>query len=244
MLDKNILINIVKEANLEVFDYYINRLKIEDYMYTKTGFGGDKSLKIDLIFEDIFIKHLKNFGNILSEECGFIDNKKDITFVIDPLDGSNNFYSNLPYFGTSVAIRYKDKIVAGFVCNLATKTMIYRVLDDDISYFSLQDKKYFTFVKNDKSKVAVFERAYKYPDICQFLNSKSIKFRVLGATALSLASAVNYDFVLFKGNIREFDVEAGLFISKDLYIHKGEDTIFVTNKIEKFEFFKEFINQF
>ena len=108
---ENIKKAIIK-SNLEIAEYLKSSLKQEDYIYTKQiGFGGDNSLKIDIFFEDIFIKNLKYFGNIFSEECGFIDNKKDITFIIDPLDGSNNFLSNIPYFGTSVAVKKMVKLL-------------------------------------------------------------------------------------------------------------------------------------
>ena len=136
-------------ANLEILDYFEKSLKKEDFSYSnQIGFGGDNSLKIDLIFEDIFIKNLKDFGNIFSEECGFIDFKKEFTFIIDPLDGSNNFSSNIPYFGTSVAVKKGEEIIAGFVCNLANKTLVYRVLDEDIKYFCLNSKKIFRRFKS------------------------------------------------------------------------------------------------
>src|SRR5574344_1048421 len=106
-----IIKNKIIEANIEIMDYLENSLKKEDFVYTnKIGFGGDNALKIDLILEDIFIKKLSDFGNIFSEECGFLDFKKEFTFIIDPLDGSNNFFSNIPYFGTSIAIKKSDEI--------------------------------------------------------------------------------------------------------------------------------------
>lgn len=240
--DIEVLINSIKNANIEILNYIENELKIDDFSYSQTiGFGGDNSLKIDLIFENIFIKHLNDLGNILSEECGFINNLSNITFVIDPLDGSNNFYSNLPYYGTSVAIKYKDEVIAGFVTNLATKLMTYRVLEEDIKYFCLVKKEDIKLIKNDKSKVAVFERAYKYPKICKILNKKQIKFRALGATALSLANAYNYDFVLFKGDLREFDICAGVFINKKLFIYQKKRLLFISSYEDNLKFFKAFI---
>lgn len=235
----------VIKANMEILEYMKKSLKKEDFLYTnKIGFGGDKTLKIDKIFEDIFIKNLKDFGNIFSEECGFKDFKKDFTFVIDPLDGSNNFFSNIPYFGTSVAMKKDEKTIAGFVANLANETLIYKILNKKPKYISLLTGKKIKRVENISSKVAVFERGYKYPNICKILNSKGIKFRVLGATALSLANARDFTFVLFKGDLREFDIDAGLFISKRLYIKKEEDMIFVTKYKEVFSSFNEIIKQF
>ena len=111
--DKNLFIKAVKLANKEIFDYINNQISFEDYQYSNTiGFGGDNSLNFDLTAENIFIKHLEKFGNIYSEECGFLNRNSEYTIVIDPLDGSNNFLNNLPYYGTSVALKKNEKVVA------------------------------------------------------------------------------------------------------------------------------------
>lgn len=237
--------NAVIKANIEVLNYLKNSLKKDDFIYTnEIGFGGDNSLKIDIIFENIFIEHLKEFGNIFSEECGFKDFKKDITFIIDPLDGSNNFFSNLPYYGTSVAIKKGEEIIGGFVANLALETLVYRFLDDEVVYLSLNSNKELKNRINSGSKVAVFERGYKYPDICKILNDKNIKFRVLGATAISLANARDYDFVLFMGELRAFDIDAAMYICKDLYKIVKNNLIFITKSKDCFNDFKEIIKHF
>ncbi|MDX4037828.1 inositol monophosphatase family protein [Aliarcobacter skirrowii] len=237
--------NAVIKANIEVLNYLKNSLKKDDFIYTnQIGFGGDNSLKIDIIFENIFIEHLKEFGNIFSEECGLKDFKKDITFIIDPLDGSNNFSSNLPYYGTSVAIKKGEDIIGGFVANLALETLVYRFLDDEVVYLSLNSNKELKNRINSGSKVAVFERGYKYPDICKILNDKNIKFRVLGATAISLANARDYDFVLFMGELRAFDIDAAMYICKDLYKIVKNNLIFITKSKDCFNDFKEIIKHF
>jgi len=237
--------NAVIKANIEVLNYLKNSLKKDDFIYTnQIGFGGDNSLKIDIIFENIFIEHLKEFGNIFSEECGFKDFKKDITFIIDPLDGSNNFFSNLPYYGTSVAIKRGEEIIGGFVANLALETLVYKFLDDEVVYLSLNSNKELKNRINSGSKVAVFERGYKYPDICKILNDKNIKFRVLGATAISLANARDYDFVLFMGELRAFDIDAAMYICKDLYKIVKNNLIFITKSKDCFNDFKEIIKHF
>lgn len=237
--------NAVIKANIEVLNYLKNSLKKDDFIYTnQIGFGGDNSLKIDIIFENIFIEHLKEFGNIFSEECGFKDFKKDITFIIDPLDGSNNFFSNLPYYGTSVAIKKGEDIIGGFVANLALETLVYRFLDDEVVYLSLNSNKELKNRINSSSKVAVFERGYKYSDICKILNDKNIKFRVLGATAISLANARDYDFVLFMGELRAFDIDAAMYICKDLYKIVKNNLIFITKSKDCFNDFKEIIKHF
>ena len=57
--------NAIIQSNIQIFEYIKNNLQKDDFIYTdKIGFGGDNSLKIDILFEDIFIENLKEFGNI------------------------------------------------------------------------------------------------------------------------------------------------------------------------------------
>ena len=241
---KNSFIEAVILANKELYTYINTNLSLNDYEYTNTvGFGGDNSLKIDLIAENIFIKHLEKFGNIYSEECGLKSTNKECTIVIDPLDGSNNFYSNLPYYGTSVALQKNGIIIAGFVTNLVSGIIKYRAFDDEIKYFSIIKDEYFTPINVSKTKFSIFERAYKYPAICDFLSKNNIKYRSLGAVALSLSEANNYNFVLYGGEIRDFDVAAALYICKELYIYKTDTILIVSSNKEKFNLIKEVINQ-
>ena len=241
---KNSFIEAVILANKELYTYINTNLSLNDYEYTNTiGFGGDNSLKIDLIAENIFIKHLEKFGNIYSEECGLKSSNKECTIIIDPIDGSNNFYSQLPYYGTSVALQHNGDTICGFVTNLVSGIIKYRAFDDKIKYFSIIKDKYFTPINILKTKISIFEKAYAYPKVASLLSRNGIKFRSLGAVALSLSEATNYDFVLYYGIIRDFDVLAALYICKDLYIYKNDNILIVSSNKEKFNLIKEVINQ-
>lgn len=45
--------------------------------------------------------------NIISEEGGFLNKKSGYTWIIDPLDGTSNFASAIPWFGVLIAL-FKD----------------------------------------------------------------------------------------------------------------------------------------
>ncbi len=51
--------------------------------------------------------------NIISEESGFLNNSSDYTWVIDPLDGTSNFASGLPWFGVLISIFHHNVPVMG-----------------------------------------------------------------------------------------------------------------------------------
>ena len=242
--DKKTFIEAVILANKELYTYINTNLSSKDYEYTNTtGFGGDNSLKMDLLAENIFIKHLEKFGNIYSEECGQLSTNKEYTFVIDPLDGSNNFYSKLPYYGTSVALQKDGKTIAGFVTNLVSAVLTYKAFDEEVKQVSLIDLKELELKEVGKTKISIFERAYKYPEICEKLHENNIKYRCLGAVALSLSDTRNYDFVLYAGEIRIFDIAAALYICNSFFIHKTNKFLLISKNKEKFELIKEFIKE-
>lgn len=53
--------------------------------------------------------------NIWSEELGHEDHDSPYTFVIDPLDGTNNFTLGLPTFSVSIALLHHDTTMLGVV---------------------------------------------------------------------------------------------------------------------------------
>ncbi|MGK2959938.1 MAG: inositol-1-monophosphatase [Candidatus Malihini olakiniferum] len=47
---------------------------------------------------------------VISEECGKLTGKDDtVQWIIDPLDGSTNFFKRLPHFASSIAVRINGR---------------------------------------------------------------------------------------------------------------------------------------
>jgi len=191
------------------------------------GAGGDISKRVDLLAEDIFIKHLKQFGDIYSEECGFLEGNGKFDIIIDPIDGSNNFVSNFPYYGTSVALKEKGKYKAAVIANLANGDIF---LKDEIKFqkANLKSLVFKDLEENKFSKIGIFERSYSSKKIFKILKSSNIKYRSPGAFALSLAYAKDVDFVIYEGKMRVYDVAAGFYMCEDLYVFNQEDTLLIS----------------
>lgn len=54
-------------------------------------------------------------ASIYSEEYGLQDNHSAYKFVVDPLDGTNNFVLGIPNFSVSIALLKDDEVVAAVV---------------------------------------------------------------------------------------------------------------------------------
>lgn len=213
-------------ANYELYNYLKTNQKDDIFEYTDiTGAGGDVSTQIDLIAESIFIKHIGHYGKILSEESGIIG-EGDVEIIIDPIDGSNNLMANIPYYGSSVAFRRDGKIFASVICNLANGDLFVK---EKVAVRANLNKLYFKeLIPSNQSRIGIFERSYTSPEVVAKLYSQRIKFRSLGAMALSLSWAYNLDFVIGTGAIREYDVAAGLHICSNLNIYNNNELLIVS----------------
>ncbi len=88
---------------------YSVRYKERDDVVTEADLASEKAITRFLLKK--FPSH-----SINSEEAGKTANSSDYCWYLDPIDGTNNFFTGLPLFGVSVGL-YKDKEpLAGALC--------------------------------------------------------------------------------------------------------------------------------
>lgn len=51
--------------------------------------------------------------NIIDEEAGVIDNKSNLTWVVDPIDGTSNFANGIPLYGIMLGLLENNVSIAG-----------------------------------------------------------------------------------------------------------------------------------
>ncbi len=214
---------LIEEADLSLFAYH------------EKGFGGDISSGVDLRAEAICFSHLSSFGSIFSEESGWMSPESSTNIFVDPIDGSDNFLSKIPYYGVSIARVTHGKTTDAIVCNLSNGDLFIR--SEDEYYKSTLDNPFqkFDIMSNSSSKVGLFEKAPEHPALIEKLMEKKLKFRSPGALALSLAYAPYVIYVLFLGTMRPYDIQAGLFLSKHLHVFSDDRYILMCSDKELFE---------
>lgn len=234
-------IKAVISANLEIYNLLKNTNDTTLKQKFTNGFGGDISIKADLEAEKIFIKYLSSFGVIYSEESGIIGSGDD-TIVIDPLDGSDNFCCNIPYFGTSVARKTKNETTDAIITNLSNGDIFAKDLNGFKKYSLFNDCAQ-DIVKNKHSNIGIFEREYSSKKLSLLLKNQDIKYRSLGAFAISLSLCYEVDFILFDGKTREFDIAAGWKMAENLYRYKDEKYLLVSKDKVNFDRILQLIKQ-
>lgn len=83
--------------------------------------------KTDLEAEKAILKILTSKTNfsVLSEESGLSGEKNGPVWIVDPLDGTNNFAHALPFFAVSVGLMQENESLAGVIIDPINKKEYY-----------------------------------------------------------------------------------------------------------------------
>lgn len=183
--------------------------EVENLQISKKGprdFVTKTDKKVEQVLIDELSKNKKGYS-FITEETGIIKNKnKDSVWIIDPIDGTNNFLHGIPHFAISVALRVQNEIVTG---------LVFDPLRNDIFYAEKDNGSYF-----NNYRIRVSKR--NEVDNCLFATShdgaKNTKLNVrhTGCAALDLAyvGAGKFDGY-FHNKINLWDIAAGLVIVKE-----------------------------
>ncbi len=214
---KTVLLKTIKQAGESLKHDYQYFKQNQAWLKTKR----DLVTKADLKSEKIIITNLKkNFPNhqILSEEAGLSAKHEDYLWIIDPLDGTTNFYIHNPLWAVSIALTYRGKIIIGAV---------YCPLQEEL-FFAEKGKG--AYLNNKKIKITAggekvinaychgsgiknIKRAIKY---YQYQKLNSFDCRQLGsaATELVYVAAGRIQSFLAPGT-KSWDAAAGVLIVRE-----------------------------
>jgi myo-inositol-1(or 4)-monophosphatase len=187
-----------------------------------TGASGDKTYHVDKVAEDIIISSLEKSGEgltIISEEIG----TKDIRgggkkVLIDPIDGSRNAISGIPFYSTSIALADGDSVKD------ITLAYIINLINGD-EFWAEKGKGAFLNGRRIKTQqdnvfyLIAYEAQAPHKDISRInpLLSESRKTRCLGSTALDLAYLASGAISVFvsPSPSRSFDFAGGWLLVEE-----------------------------
>ena len=118
---------IIQEAGFALLDRFNERntrhLDGIDKGYVKEKTEKELLIREDLISQDIVIEGIKEIepdAIVYSEELNNVHllekDRNEIKFILDPLDGTHNFYFGMPYWGIGLAVLDKqNESIAGFI---------------------------------------------------------------------------------------------------------------------------------
>jgi len=177
--------------------------------------------KVEKILIDELLKARPSYS-ILSEEIGEINNDDSFKWIIDPIDGTSNFFHGVPHFAISIGLEHNKEIICGIIYD-PIKDEMFTAEKGNGSYLNnqrmrvssrskLEDCMIFTGgpKREAKNRELALKEYYKF----------SIKvltpIRKLGSASLDMAyvAAGRCDGFLQR-NLNYWDVAAGIILVKE-----------------------------
>lgn len=208
------------------------------------GASGDKTYPIDKRAEEIVFEEIEKLrvpATLVSEEYGF----KDIygggaRLLIDPIDGSKNALSGLPFFSTSIAIVEGDTLQdtsIGYVINLINGDEFWAIRGSG----SFLNGRPIRTQQDDALYVIAYEAQTPRIDIPKIMPLLSLfrRTRCLGSIALDMALLAQGAISVFvtPSSSRGFDFAAGYLLIKEaggiVTDLKGKELNKITIGVEK-----------
>lgn len=179
---------------------------------------------VDKETEKLIVAGLKRIfpkAGFITEENTISQDKKDYTWIIDPLDGTTNFVHGLPSYAVSIGLMQGDEVIGG---------VIYEVTRDECFYAWKGGGAYLNNKQihvTDASTIGDslfatgfpvynFEKLTGYLGILNELMKDAHGLRRLGSAATDLAYVAcgRYE-AFFEYNLHPWDVAAGVIIVKE-----------------------------
>ena len=176
---------------------------------------------VDKKAEEIIVTALEKIvpgSGFITEEKTVGENQKEITWIIDPLDGTTNFIHKLPCYCVSIAMMMEDKISLGVIYELNLDEMFYGYAGDDARMNKQKIKVSSTPLLSDSLLATGFPyydytQMKSYMEVFEHLMHHSRGLRRLGSAAVDLAYAACGRFDgFYEYGLNSWDVAAGAFL--------------------------------
>ncbi len=234
---EDVLLDAVRKASSYVRSKVLD-LRSRDVVGARAD---DVTRRIDLDVERLVIEFVKKHdvsAVVLTEEQGLVrtsDRPKHV-LVIDPLDGSANFVSNVPFYSISIAVgEYSDDVRArdlsfGLVHNIPLD--VTYLADLETESFRIYGQDFQLDVDTHRKPMAV---VYVEPRSLRDLEAlhliwevfdHNVKLRTFGSASLEIVGTMLNKFALFvdlRGKLRVFDIAGAYVIARALRGHVVDD---------------------
>ena len=169
-----------------------------------------------------FIRKARPDDAVLSEECGKIpaSNNSPYMWVLDPIDGTNNFLHAIPFFCISLALLRHEEVIAGVIYNPITNELYYAEKGQGAFVMTpTGDVRLRVSSRKNLEQTMVSTNSYALKTTNGLIDrmvGKPFSFRCIGSTALALAGvAAGQLDVFFDCRCHLWDLAAGYLLVKE-----------------------------
>lgn len=120
------LVNIAVMAARAAGNFIMRNFDRADQLQIERKSRNDFVTQVDRGAESEIIRTIRKAypdHSILAEESGAHDTRSEVTWIIDPLDGTTNFLHRIPHFAVSIGIRVRDRLEHGVIYAPSTQDL-------------------------------------------------------------------------------------------------------------------------
>lgn len=203
------------------------QLELKNFDKTKIEFKGHESNMVSYVdkeAEKILVEGLSRIlpeAGFITEEETVSQERKDLMWIIDPLDGTNNFMHKVPIYSCSVGLMKEGKMIAGVILDPNRDECFYAFKGGGAW---CNDSRIQVSQPQTLSKCMIatgipfydFEKLDSYINILKKLMKNSHGLRRCGSAAIDMAwvAAGRFDGY-FEYNINSYDIAAGCIILQE-----------------------------
>jgi myo-inositol-1(or 4)-monophosphatase len=157
---------------------------------------------------------------ILSEEAGEGGGGSEYSWIIDPLDGTNNYYFGLPIFCVNIALARQGEVVMGLTYDPMRHEMFHGIKGKG-AYLNGKKVRVSTVESLDKAAIGVdlgyqAEKSIELLDIAAGLWPKIHCLRLIGSSSLAVAYvAAGRLSLYFHKHLYPWDIASGLLLVRE-----------------------------
>ncbi len=156
MKEKKAAIKAAKEAGKIMLKYF-NRKRISFSYKGQVELLTEADILCERKIKEILTAELPTH-NFLGEEGGKTIGSSEFTWVVDPVDGTNNFAHKYPWFCTSIALTENNEPILGVVYNPLSRELFY----SEKGKGTFLNNKRIAVSKNAKLRESLVETGFPY----------------------------------------------------------------------------------
>ena len=208
--DLNIMIKASEKASKVLIRDFGEVEKLQVSTKGPFDFVSNADIKAEKIIIEELNKSKRNYSIICEESGNIFNDDKNNFWIIDPIDGTNNFLHGIPHFAITIALKSNNEIVSGIT---------YDPIKDEMFY---AEKNNGAYCNNQRIKVSNKKNlenclfATGGTNINEINTKKDIIIRKSGSAALDMAyvAAGKFDGY-FQKNLNIWDIAAGIILVKE-----------------------------
>ena len=235
MIDFDLCLNTCKSAALLAGEFLL-QVRTQDIKVLHNK-DRDIKLQIDIDAENIIKEFLSSNSSfsILGEETGLSGELDEFYWVVDPLDGTSNFFRDIPICCVSIALMHHTKPILGVICDFNHEDLYFAhqeskayLNNQEIHVSSLTQKIESTLVTGIPAKTNYTDNEFSKM-ISDFQSWK--KIRMIGSAAMAAVYVAAGKAEMYKEKgVYLWDIVAGAAI-----VQSAGGTADISNITENFQ---------